>query len=150
MNLREKMVLGSIALAIIGFFYIRFLGNRPTFVVLDIGGTMVKAEKADTIGKQQRGLSGRQSLGPSEGMVFLMATSDQHEFVMRDMRFPLDIIWIDGNTVVDISQDVPNPRGHEKPMTISPRVPANLVLEVNAGWTRLHQINVGDEVKEIK
>ena len=128
----------------------RFLGNRPKYTLLRVGESVVKVEVADTLGKQVQGLSGRASLGADDGMFFVMPTSDRHTFIMRDMKFPLDIIWIDGGTIVDITRDVPPPQNNEPPKTVNPSVPADRVLEVNAGWTRLHTINIGDTVTESK
>jgi uncharacterized membrane protein (UPF0127 family) len=148
--MKGKFAVICLVLVVLSFFYIRFLGNRPKYTLLSIGETSVKVEVADTIGKQRQGLSGRAPLGSDHGMLFVMATPDRHAFVMRDMKFPLDIVWIRDNKVVDISLDVPHPVNNEKPATVQPSEPANLVLEVNAGWTRMHQIKIGDTVRESK
>lgn len=148
--MKGKFALICLVLAIFGFFYMRFLGNKPKYTLLYIGETAVKVEKADTIGKQRQGLSGHAPLGADQGMLFIMATPDRHTFIMRDMKFPLDIVWIRDNKVVDVSLDVPNPTNNEKPATVQPSEPANLVLEVNAGWARTHQIKIGDTVRESK
>lgn len=148
--MKGKFALICLVVAILGFFYIRFLGNKPKYTLLYIGDTPVKVETADTIGKQRQGLSSRITLGREEGMLFVMATPDRHTFIMRDMKFPLDIVWIRDGKVVDVSLDVPNPVNNEKPATVQPPEPANLVLEVNAGWTRTHQIKIGDIVRESK
>src|SRR5690606_23365298 len=43
---------------------------------------------------QYRGLSRREELPPGEGMLFVFGESGYHGMTMRDMRFPLDVIWV--------------------------------------------------------
>jgi uncharacterized membrane protein (UPF0127 family) len=64
------------------------------------------------------------------------------------MRFPIDIVWIRGARVVDVTADVPPPAGtNEALATYSPDRPANRVLEVNAGWAAAHGVTRGDRVR---
>jgi uncharacterized membrane protein (UPF0127 family) len=59
---------------------------------------------------------------------------------MKDMRFPLDIIWLSGETVVFVEQDVqPDFSG-----IIEPPVSADRVIEVNAG--KADDLDAGDKV----
>jgi uncharacterized protein len=115
--------------------------------VVTIGGTAVRAEIAADEASQRRGLSGRERLGADEGMLFLLA-DDSPSFWMKGMRFPLDIVWIKNGRVVDLTADVPPPRGNgaEALPTYSPDRPADRALEVNAGWAARHGIARGDVV----
>ena len=49
---------------------------------------------ADTPEKRFQGLSGREILEEGTGMLFVFQEERQHTFWMKDMRFPLDMIWI--------------------------------------------------------
>jgi uncharacterized membrane protein (UPF0127 family) len=67
---------------------------------------------------------------------------------MREMRFPLDIVWIDSQlTVVSVTHDAPAPGTPDDDL---PRygsgVPVRYVLEINAGLARAFGIDVGDVV----
>ncbi len=148
--MKHKIIIGALGLALLGFFYMHFLGNKPKYTLLHVGDAALKVELADTLGKQYQGLSGRASMPSEQGMLFIMGVADRHTFIMRDMKFPLDVVWIREGKVVDMSQDVPNPERNEKPMTMQPQAPADLVLEVNAGWTRTHHIKIGDSVSTSK
>ena len=115
--------------------------------VVQVGEATVLADIADDPESRQRGLSGRERLAADEGMLFLLP-NDSPSFWMKGMRFPLDIVWIRDGRVVDVSADVPPPRGPDAPLpTYSPDRPANRVLEVNAGWAEDHGIRRGDLVR---
>ena len=113
---------------------------------LTICKTTVNAEVADTLPKKLKGLMFRESLTEGNGMLFLFYNDDYHGIWMMNMRFPLDIIWIDSNQkIVDI---VKNAQPCIIPFSIyKPRKKARYVLEVNAGFTDKHSIKVGDIVK---
>jgi len=61
------------------------------------GKTCFYAEIADTLGERERGLSGKQSLGDDKGMLFIFEEETLPGFWMKDMKFPIDILWIDEN-----------------------------------------------------
>jgi uncharacterized protein len=114
---------------------------------VEVDGASVRAEVADDEASRQRGLSGRERLAPGEGMLFLLP-DDSPSLWMKGMRFPLDIVWIKDGRVVDVSADVPPPRGSDAPLpTYSPDRPADRVLEVNAGWAADHGVRRGDAVE---
>jgi uncharacterized membrane protein (UPF0127 family) len=100
----------------------------------------VQVRIADTPGEQFTGLSRTDSLGPDEGMVFVYPRTDERNFVMRDMAFPLDIVFVDGNrTITAIHHAAADAEG-----TFTGD--ARWVIEVNQGWTTTHGVEVGDQV----
>ncbi len=55
-----------------------------------------------------RGLSGRDPLKPGTGMLFIFDDLSFQSMWMPEMRFPLDIIWLDENlSVVHITEGCP-------------------------------------------
>lgn len=110
-----------------------------------IGGTEVKVEIVDDPGEMAKGLSGRESLEEDRGMLFVFAAPDQTAFWMKDMNFSLDIIWIKGDEIIDIAANLP-PLAGDYVATYQPRVPADYVLEVNAGFTAERGVKIGDKV----
>lgn len=112
-----------------------------------VGGAAVRAEVAGDEPSRERGLSGRDSLDADAGMLFLLP-DDSPSFWMKGMRFPIDIVWIDGGRVVDVTADVPPPAGANAALsTYSPARPANRALEVNAGWAERNGVERGDRVR---
>jgi uncharacterized membrane protein (UPF0127 family) len=114
---------------------------------LKIGNSVLKVEIADNPALWQRGLSGRENLGLNEGLLFIFPTADIRKFWMKDMRFPIDIVWIRENKIVGLVIGA-EPEGSQ-PQTIyeSPE-PADMVLEINAGLAPQLEIKIGDLVAQ--
>ncbi len=102
------------------------------------------ADVADTPETQAQGLSGRDSMDDGAGMLFVFQQPGLYAFWMKDMHFPLDFIWINENyQIIDITKNIP-PESY--PQTYQPSSPAKYVIEVSAGWTDKHSVNLGDDV----
>jgi len=101
---------------------------------------------AKTIKDMYVGLGGRDDLGGKDGMLFLYDYPGRHGIVMRDMRFPLDIVWLDEGLVVDIAPAVPiEPYVTESALIVyRPRIDATMVVELPAGWAARHDLKIGD------
>ncbi|RJQ33749.1 DUF192 domain-containing protein [Candidatus Parcubacteria bacterium] len=117
------------------------LAAAPPSQHVEIGGQQLDVYVADTPAKQELGLSGREGLGFNEGMLFVFEKDDEYAFWMKDMKFAIDIIWIDASgKVVHIE---PNLTPDTYPHTYRPDVPARFVLEVNAGFVERNNVQVG-------
>ena len=111
---------------------------------LTIRDTTVSASVANTDALRELGLSDRKSLAANAGMLFVFEAPDRYSFWMKDMYFPLDLLWISADhIVVDITE---NATPESFPATFSPKAPAQFVLEVNAGFVAQHHLVVGDFV----
>lgn len=111
-----------------------------------INNKIIKVEIADTIETQFRGLSNKEELCADCGMLFVLPDKKVRTFVMRDMNFPLDFIWIDDDKIVKIDKDA-KPEGSNPVIRYLSDVPVNYVLEVNAGFCNKNGVNVGDAVE---
>ena len=104
-----------------------------------------------TVEQQIQGLSGREVLAPGTGMLFVYQQESRYRFWMREMRFPLDIVWIGaGCAVVDLTLDAPPPETGqtlEQLPRFSPGDPVQYVLEINAGESASGGIGIGDPVE---
>jgi len=109
-------------------------------------GSCVTAEVVSSSPDIERGLSGRESLGEDEGMLFVFASSREWGFWMPDMNFPLDIIWVDVNgSIVHIEPDM-QPCGSGECIIYYPDESARYVVEVNAGYALTNNVSVGQLV----
>lgn len=111
---------------------------------LVIQGFELQLEVARTREAQERGLSHRESLAENAGMLFVYEKPLIPSFWMKDMQFPIDIIWIaSGGTIAEITENL---APESFPQTFSPRAPVQYVLEVNAGWAKNHNVSAGNGV----
>jgi uncharacterized membrane protein (UPF0127 family) len=120
--------------------------------VIQIKQHKIVVQLADTPAKRQAGLSGIQNISDSEGMLFLFSTPSQPQFWMKDMNFPIDMIWINGNKIIGITDNVkPQPNTPDDRLILyAPPSVADKVLEVNAGWTFRHDVWAGDTITVLK
>lgn len=93
-----------------------------------------------------KGLSGRNGLGVNEGMLFLFEEAAYYPFWMKGMKFPIDIVWIAGNTIVGFEERIPSEENvSDGELTIyTPPEPVDKVLELAAGRVNLLRASVGD------
>jgi uncharacterized membrane protein (UPF0127 family) len=118
-------------------------------VDLQVGDAKLRADVADDDAERALGLGGRARLGRDAGMYFVL-TTDEPRIWMKGMRFPLDLVWIHDDRVVDVTPRVPDapPGTRESQLPIySPSKPANRVLEVNSGWAERNGVSAGDRVR---
>ncbi len=118
---------------------------HPTRVLI-LNETNIEAELVSSPADIQQGLSDRESMSRGRGMLFELGYRDFHTFWMNRMHFPLDIIWIDGDRVVEIAENLPPPNFGEIPYTYAPKAEADRVLEVNAGVVREIELKEGDVI----
>ena len=144
------IALVAVAAVVLGFFPGLLVGepgpyNTTTVTVADANGTdlaTVDVRIADTFEKRYTGLSATDSLASDEGMLFIHDSEDEHSYVMRDMSFPIDIIFVDATgTIVQISHASVD--GENAPYSAQ----AKYVLEVNRGWANRTGVSAGDRVE---
>lgn len=93
------------------------------------------------------GLSKFDKLPKDFGMIFLFDRPGLYSFWMKDMKFPIDIIFIRGNKIVTIYPDLKPPKPNDNLPVLSPETPSDKVLEINAGLSKKYNFKNGDEVK---
>lgn len=121
--------------------------RQKGFVDVGIKTLNVNAKVASKPSDRKKGLSNLNSLPLGEGMLFVFKNKSAYTFWMKDMKFAIDIIWIDeSKRVVDLAVNVPpEPGRDEDELTMyRPRLEALYVLEINAGLSQLHNLEIGD------
>jgi uncharacterized membrane protein (UPF0127 family) len=123
----------------------RYHLNTVTF---SLKGQTIRLLVADTPARQNLGLGKRDNLNGYDGMLFTFPEAKQYGFVMREMRFPLDIVWFNKGKVVDIAPNLPiEPGVAETDLRVYyPRDVANAVIEFPAGWAAQHSLTIGEEL----
>lgn len=119
---------------------------------VQIAGKNIKVEIADTDESREKGLSGHALLKDDEGMLFIFDHPSKYAFWMKDMNFPIDIIWMTSSELGE-SNDLQvvfiqkNAEPSSYPSVFLPSNPANYVLEVNAGFSQKNNLQIGDTAK---
>jgi uncharacterized membrane protein (UPF0127 family) len=94
---------------------------------------------------RQKGLMFRQELKPGKGMLFNFTDEAFHRFWMKNMNFPLDLIWVNKEKViVDVTKNA-QPCDDSCP-TFTSGEKAFYVLEVNAGFVEQHKVRIGERL----
>jgi uncharacterized membrane protein (UPF0127 family) len=123
--------------------------NPPYIHPVNVNNNVLCVEIVDTPEKMSKGLSEREDLKENQGMLFVFGDKNIPGFWMKDMKFPIDIIWINDNEIVDISKNVPVPDASTttQPPNYSPSEPVNYVLEVNAGYVDKYNVEIGNTIE---
>lgn len=144
----KKIILLLPFLALLTFVEYEFVSSKYSaygnkLAEIEINEKKFKVEIAESEKKKYLGLGDRNNLCSSCGMLFVFKEGGKHQFWMRGMNFPLDIIWISGNKIVYIAKNIS--KDHKG--TITPFGEADKVLEINAGLCEKYGIEEGDEIK---
>jgi uncharacterized membrane protein (UPF0127 family) len=121
--------------------------ERENISSVSFGDKTVSVELARTESEMARGLSGRDFLPRDKGMLFLLPTPAKPVFWMKDMFFPLDMVWIRDGHVVGVDENLSVENVPDDKLTeYSPPSDVDSVLEVNAGVAKDLGITVGSSV----
>jgi uncharacterized membrane protein (UPF0127 family) len=101
-------------------------------------------EVADSNAERVKGLSGREGLMQNSGMLFVFPNTTEQCFWMKDMKFSIDIIWLnDKKEIVKLEENVsPNtyPQNFCAPDT-------KYVIELNSGEARKQNFAIGQQLQ---
>ena len=110
------------------------------------GNECIRVEIRDNFEGRREGLMNRNNLEENEGMLFIFDKEDYHSFWMKNMSFPIDIIWMDeSKKIVHIEKSVP-PCFEEKCRIYNPEEKSKYVLEVVANFTQEKKLKIGDKL----
>jgi uncharacterized membrane protein (UPF0127 family) len=115
---------------------------------LEVNGKNIPLIVSDTEASRVAGLSGRASLVKGSAMLFVFDEPDTYGFWMKDMKFPIDIIWLDeNNKIVYIEKSVSI---DSYPEQFFPPEKSLYVIEANAGFSDENKLEVGNILKLTK
>jgi uncharacterized protein len=145
----KKALYLALGIALIFWSFYQFLQSPAPEKYQDsstlyIGATTIPIEISDTDEERSLGLSGRASLTEGTGMLFAFDAPGNPGFWMKDMRFPIDIVWIGEDwTVVSVEKNI-SPETF--PKVFYPNRPAKFVLELNSGDAARLGIDAGQSL----
>jgi len=123
----------------------------PYLTPLLVGEKKISVQIVTSKADMEQGLSGRARMPDNQGMLFDFGQQAiDAPFWMKNMEFGLDLIWIRGNKIIGLTPNVPAPKSSRDVLSLYyPPSPVDMVLEVNAGWSKKNNIAVGDAVQVI-
>ncbi len=116
---------------------VRFVRDGKVLKKIDVEIAENEAERA-------KGLMYRPYMPDSLGMLFIFERPEPQAFWMKNTQIALDIIYVDEDRKIVSIQKNARPFSEESLPSLGE---AQYVVEVNAGYTDLHGINVGDRIE---
>jgi uncharacterized protein len=115
--------------------------------IVTANGFGIRADLAITSDQHIKGLSIKNHLRENQGMLFMFERPARYGFWMKDMNFPIDIIWLDNNrTVVHIEHDLVPCHSDFQCPTYTPHKDSLYVLETVAGFSQKHRVTIGTQI----
>ena len=133
-------------LVVLGVFYFNFIKPRDVKNEVIINGHSIFVEVVDRPDLRAKGLSGRGRLNENEGMLFVFNKPGNYYFWMKNVKMPLDIIFMDENKKVAHLNKNAQPCQQKECPNISADQPVKYVLEINAGQAEKSNIKNGDQL----
>ena len=124
----------TITVAVGALFGVLLLRSRhtvpPNQAILTTPTSTLTVSVADTEASREQGLSGTVHLQAKTGKLFIFEHPDTYGFWMKDMHYPLDLVWITSDLVVAGITTNATPESY--PSVFYPPLPVQYVLELNA------------------
>lgn len=108
------------------------------------GTSTIVVDLAVTQDEKRNGLSGRYFLDDDKGLLFVYEKPSYPAIWMKEMLFPIDIVWLDRSFNVVHVRENASPTTYPQPFR--PDLPAMYVLELNAGYLKAHGVSIGDKL----
>lgn len=137
-----------ITLTIFGLLISAYFIYKPKKAEIKINNQVFKIETVKSNYDIEKGLSGREKITDNQGMLFEFKDFDIRNFWMKNMQFPLDILFISDNEILEITSLQPPTTNNIPSYTSKNKV--NKVLEINAGLSKKLNIKVGDKIKTVE
>jgi uncharacterized protein len=110
---------------------------------LNINNQCLSLERVDTNQARIKGLSDRDSLAPNTGMLFVFEQPDDQCIWMKDMRFSIDIVWLD--EMKAIKKIEPNVSPETYPASFC-QDGTKYVMELNSGEAEKLGLQIGQKL----
>lgn len=113
-----------------------------------INNHIFNLETARTEKEKGIGLAKYTNIPQNFGMLFIFEKPGSYSFWMKNMKFPIDIIFIKNNKIIKIFNNVPTPKSDNEQLSIyTPDQLSDAVLEISAGLSEKYKFKNGDPIK---
>ncbi len=104
----------------------------------------VSLEVADTDETRIMGLSGRERMSENFGMLFVFPQPGKQCIWMKDMKFDLDIIWLNSDKKITAIEEGIRPESY--PDAFCPSDDSKYVIELNSGVSSRVGLQIGQKI----
>jgi uncharacterized membrane protein (UPF0127 family) len=113
-------------------------------VTVHVGDGVFLSRVANSPETREKGLSGTTELRSDQAMLFVYDKDGKWPIWMKEMNYPIDIVWLDANkkVVYIVKNAPPESYPYEK---FTPKQDARFVLELPAGTTAKKRIDIGSQ-----
>lgn len=142
------LLYGLLVLVLLVLYLVKSGGMSSLFkkpATVEVDGKTFSLELADTEKERMIGLTKKSSLGSSQGMLFIFPKKGRYSFWTKSMKFPIDIIYVNDDTIVDTFKNVPAAKSDNIPIINSSKE-VNYVIELSAGSIEKNGIKIGDKL----
>lgn len=141
------LIFGLLLLLIAGYVFYQFSFNQHATKQVTIANHTFTAEVATTPKEQQIGLTKYASLSAEKAMLFTFPKTDRHVFWMRNMKFPIDMLFLRDNAVVGVAANAQPAKATDKNITTyGGNITSDAVIEISAGLAEKYGIKEGTKV----
>lgn len=112
-----------------------------------VNGVPLLADLAITGEQRSKGLAVKDSLAENESMLFYFPKANEYAFWMKDMKFPIDIIWLGTDREVIHIEHSLEPCDSDACPLYRPEGKTQYVLETVAGFAKKYDVTEGTIVE---
>lgn len=118
---------------------------------MTLNNNKINVEIAATDAAKIKGLGGRPCIPADQGMLFDFGRDGRYAIWMKDMKFPIDVIWITNShriaaMEVDFRPQTYNYQQPDKSEKRANQIPARYVLEIKANRSNEMKLQLGQTV----
>jgi len=122
--------------------YYVMLPQLQPHVTVHLGDGVFAAQVAKTDAAREKGLGGTLNLRSDQAMLFVFDSDSKWSIWMKDMNYPIDIVWLDSTkkVVYMVKNAPPESYPYEQ---FTPKETARYVVELPAGTVEQKTVNIG-------
>jgi uncharacterized membrane protein (UPF0127 family) len=140
----KKKILIIFALLFMAFIFLLISPQKKRDNTVCFEGSCIYVELATTTEEMTIGLMNRTSLPENMGMLFIFDEEGTNKLWMKNTLIPLDMIWMDENGKIIYIERNAQPCYVPACPVFGPESGSKYALEVNGGFTEMHNIKLGD------
>jgi len=150
LNLIKTIVLWAVILGFLAFAgwqtYLFVVEQSIPRTTVTLRGTTYNAKVSIDEKAREKGLSGTDSLAKTDAMLFVFPNEDTWGIWMKDMKYPIDIIWLDEDRRIIYIVKSADPSSYPY-TTFKPKLPARYVIELQSGTVNSRLMKIGDKAQ---